>query len=58
MSNQAKIERAIKILMTLNNKYGKSVDELAKCVGISSRSIYRYINTFRNICFVVNYKVG
>ena len=58
MSNQAKIERAIKILMTLNNKYGKNVGELAKYVNTSPRTIYRYLDTLKNIGFVVDYKLG
>ena len=58
MSNQAKIDRAIKILMALNNKYGKSVNQLAKYVNTSTRTIYRYIDTFKNIGFVVDYKTG
>ncbi|MBE9468524.1 MAG: WYL domain-containing protein [Bacteroidetes bacterium] len=58
MSEQAKIERAVKILLALNSKYGKSIYELAKYVGISTRSIYRYLDTFKNIGFIVDYKIG
>ena len=56
MSNQAKLQRSLELLMTLNCKYGISVDEIAERFRISERTAYRYIETIRNAGFVVDKK--
>ena len=60
---QPKIERVLRLMkmMTGNNNY--TIDEMAERLGISSRSVYRYIETFKEAGFVVHhtgniYKLG
>ncbi|MBR2419362.1 MAG: HTH domain-containing protein, partial [Rikenellaceae bacterium] len=56
--DQPKIERVLRLMkmMTANNNY--TIDEMAERLGTSYRSIYRYIETFRNAGFVVQRKAG
>ncbi len=56
MSNQAKLQRSLELLMSLNCKYGISVNEIADRFQISERTVYRYIETIRNAGFVVDKK--
>ncbi|MFR9502874.1 MAG: HTH domain-containing protein [Rikenellaceae bacterium] len=51
--DQPKIERLLRLmkLLTANNSY--SVDELAERLSMSRRTIYRYIDTFREAGFVI-----
>ncbi len=51
--DQPKIERLLRLmkLLTANNSY--SVDELADRLSMSRRTIYRYIDTFRDAGFVI-----
>ncbi len=51
--DQPKLERLLRLmkLLTANNLY--SVDEIAGKLDISSRSVYRYIDTFREAGFVI-----
>lgn len=51
--DQPKIERLLRLmkLLTANNRY--TVDELADKLNMSQRTIYRYIDTFREAGFVV-----
>ncbi len=51
--DQPKIERLLRLmkLLTANNSY--SVDELAARLSTSRRTIYRYIDTFREAGFVI-----
>ena len=55
---QPKIERVLRLMkmMTGNNNY--TVDEMAERLGISYRSVYRYIDTFKDAGFVVQRKDG
>ena len=55
---QPKIERVLRLMkmMTGNNNY--TVDEMAERLGISYRSVYRYIDTFKDAGFVVQRKEG
>lgn len=54
--DQPKIERVLRLMkmMTGNNNY--TVEELAERLGTSYRSIYRYIETFKESGFVVQCK--
>lgn len=56
--DQPKIERMLRLmkLLTANNRY--SVDDLGKMLDMSSRTIYRYIDTFREAGFVVKKSNG
>ncbi len=51
--DQPKVERMLRLmkLLTANNSY--SVDELAERLEMSRRTIYRYIDTFRQAGFVI-----
>lgn len=51
--DQPKIERLLRLMkmMTTNTSY--SVDDLAERLGMSRRTIYRYIDTFREAGFVI-----
>lgn len=53
---QPKIERVLRLMkmMTGNNNY--TVEEMAERLGISYRSVYRYIETFKSSGFVVQRK--
>lgn len=53
-ADQAKLERLLKIikLMTSNVRY--SVDDIAQRLNTSPRTIYRYVNTFKDAGFVVD----
>ena len=56
--DQPKIERVLRLMkmMTGNNNY--TVEEMAERLGTSYRSIYRYIETFKEAGFVVQRKEG
>ena len=56
--DQPKIERMLRLmkLLTANSRY--SVDELGRMLDMSSRTIYRYIDTFREAGFVVKKSNG
>ena len=55
---QPKIERVLRLMkmMTGNNNY--TVEDMAERLGISYRSVYRYIETFKDSGFVVHRKDG
>jgi predicted DNA-binding transcriptional regulator YafY len=52
--DQPKIERVLRLMkmMTSRNRY--TVEELAERLGTTYRSVYRYIETFKNVGFVVH----
>ena len=56
--DQPKIERVLRLMkmMTGNNNY--TVEDMAERLGISYRSVYRYIETFKDSGFVVQRKDG
>ncbi len=55
MNSQATLERLLRIMVLLNNNFGRSASELATSIdGISDRSIYRYIGTLREVGFVID----
>lgn len=58
MEEQAKIERILRLLLMLSNGRRWSLGELANRFDLSSRSISRYISTFRKAGFVVECEQG
>jgi len=56
MSKQAKIQRVLELLLMLNCKYGRSLAYISEKLNISERTVYRYIETIRNVGFVVDRK--
>lgn len=55
---QPKIERMIHFITLLANKRGHTVDEIAKRLGITRRSVFRYVDTFKNARFVFSNEDG
>ncbi|HRS41351.1 MAG TPA: HTH domain-containing protein, partial [Dysgonamonadaceae bacterium] len=51
--DQPKLERLLRLMKMLTANSSLAVDEIADKLGISSRSVYRYIDTFREAGFVV-----
>lgn len=48
-----KIERLLQLIMLMASKADHTVEEIANRLGTSSRSVYRYIETLRNVGFVI-----
>ena len=51
--DQPKIERMLRLMKMLASNKNYTIDELAERLGISYRSIYRYLDTFKDSGFVV-----
>ncbi|MDE6139966.1 MAG: HTH domain-containing protein [Alistipes sp.] len=51
--DQPKIERLLRLMKMLTANTTLSVDEMAERLGMSRRTIYRYIDTFREAGFVI-----
>ena len=51
--DQPRIERVLALMKIMSGKETFTVDELADMMGTSYRSIYRYIDTFREVGFIV-----
>ena len=62
--DQPKIERMLRLMKMMSGNINYTVEELGEKLGISYRSIYRYIDTFKASGFVVEklqknvYKLG
>lgn len=62
--DQPKIERMLRLMKMMSGNINYTVEELGEKLGISYRSIYRYIDTFKSSGFVVEklqknvYKLG
>ena len=52
--DQAKIERVLRLMKLMTGTTNYTIDELAEILDISSRSVYRYIDTFKAVGFVVH----
>ncbi len=51
--DQPKLERLLRLMKLLTANNSLTVDEIAAKLGISQRSVYRYIDTFREAGFVI-----
>ena len=51
--DQPKLERLLRLMKMLTANNSLTVDEIANKLSISSRSVYRYIDTFREAGFVI-----
>ena len=51
--DQPKIERLLRILMMLTGNNSYTVEEIAERLSVSKRTVYRYIDSFRESGFVV-----
>lgn len=56
--DQPKIERVLRLMQLMSSARYYTIDELAELLETSSRSIYRYIDTFKNVGLVVTKKRG
>lgn len=56
--DQAKIERVLRLIKMMTGNVTYKVEDMAKRLDTSPRSIYRYIDTFKEAGFVVNKKNG
>ena len=55
--DQPKIQRILRLMVLLSGQRAYSLEELADDLGMSGRTIYRYISSFREAGFVID-KVG
>ncbi|HLP05711.1 MAG TPA: WYL domain-containing protein [Paludibacter sp.] len=51
--DQPKLERLLRLMKMLTANNSLTVDEIADKLNISSRSVYRYVDTFRDAGFVI-----
>lgn len=51
--DQPKIERLLRLMQYLSGNSYYTIDELSVKLGITRRTIYRYLDTFKNVGFVV-----
>lgn len=62
--DQPKIERMLRLMKMMSGNTNYTIEELASKLGMSYRSVYRYIDTFKSSGFVIEklqknvYKVG
>ncbi len=54
--DQPKIDRLLRIMKMLTGNTSATIEQLARRLGISERSVYRYIDTFRAAGFVIRKK--
>ena len=52
--DQPKIERVLRLMKLLTGNLNYTIEELAERLGTSPRSVYRYIETFKEAGFVVH----
>jgi predicted DNA-binding transcriptional regulator YafY len=52
--NQPKIERLLRLMQMLATNINYRVEDIANALDISSRSVYRYLDTFEAVGFVVH----
>ena len=53
-----KISKLLRLMKLLTGNVSRTIDQLAKELGITSRTVYRYIDTIREAGFVVNKLYG
>ena len=52
--DQTKITKLLRLMKLLTGNVSRTIDQLAKEMGITPRTVYRYIDTIREAGFVVN----
>lgn len=58
MIEQAKMERLLTMLIRMNKPFGKTIAEFARDLECNERTVYRYIQTFKDCGFIVNNENG
>lgn len=53
MSDQAKFQKMLEVLLLLDCQYGRTISELSERFEISQRTVYRYLDTFKQVGFVI-----
>ena len=56
--DQTKITKLLRLMKLLTGNVSRTIDSLAKELGITPRTVYRYIDTIREAGFVVNKLYG
>ncbi len=58
MAEQAKFQKMLEILLMLDCKYGRTIQEISERFDVSPRTVYRYFDTFKQVGFVIENKNG
>lgn len=58
MSDQAKFQKMLEVLLLLDCQYGRTIAELSARFEISQRTVYRYLDTFKQVGFVIENNNG
>ena len=58
MADQAKFQKMLEVLLMLDCKYGRTIQEISDRFDISQRTVYRYFDTFKQVGFVIENKNG
>ena len=56
--DQTKIVKLLRLMKLLTGNVSRTIDQLAKEMGVTTRTVYRYIDTIREAGFVVNKLYG
>ncbi len=56
MAEQAKFQKMLEILLMLDCKYGRTIQEISERFEVSQRTVYRYFDTFKQVGFVIENK--
>lgn len=56
--DQTKITKLLRLMKLLTGNVSRTIDSLAKEMGVTTRTVYRYIDTIRDAGFVVNKLYG
>ncbi|MGE4346047.1 MAG: helix-turn-helix transcriptional regulator [Flavobacteriaceae bacterium] len=58
MAEQAKFQKMLEVLLMLDCKYGRNIQEISERFDISQRTVYRYFDTFKQVGFVIENNNG
>lgn len=58
MAEQAKFQKMLEVLLMLDCKYGRTIQEISERFVISQRTVYRYFDTFKQVGFVIENNNG
>ncbi len=58
MADQAKFKKMLEILLMLDCKYGRTIQEISERFDVSQRTVYRYFDTFKQVGFVIENNNG
>ena len=58
MSDQAKFERQLRVLILLSGNFRYTLKEIAEKLDISERTVYRYLETLENVGFIISNNGG